>query len=85
MKTITTQNRSQIQTAVKDNLGKVLMSERDKLVIARRWGVDDNIMRTLRETGETFGITPERVRQIEYKFFDLIGGLDRILTPVDNK
>ncbi len=41
------------------------MSERERRVLALRYGLDDGISRTLGETAQFFGITRERVRQIE--------------------
>ena len=41
------------------------MSEREQRVIILRYGLDDGVSRTLGETSKFFGITRERVRQIE--------------------
>ena len=41
------------------------MSERERRVLSLRYGLDDGISRTLGETAKFFGITRERVRQIE--------------------
>ena len=41
------------------------MSERERRVLSLRYGLDDGISRTLGETAQFFGITRERVRQIE--------------------
>jgi RNA polymerase primary sigma factor len=41
------------------------MSERERRVLTLRYGLDDGISRTLGETAKFFGITRERVRQIE--------------------
>jgi len=41
------------------------MSDRERRVIILRYGLDDGIARTLGETAKFFGITRERVRQIE--------------------
>ncbi|OIO38681.1 MAG: hypothetical protein AUJ75_02510 [Candidatus Omnitrophica bacterium CG1_02_49_10] len=42
-----------------------LMSERERRIITLRFGLKDGIARTLEETAKEFGITRERVRQIE--------------------
>ena len=41
------------------------MSERERRVLTLRYGLEDGIGRTLGETAKFFGITRERVRQIE--------------------
>ena len=41
------------------------MNERERRVLVLRYGLDDGISRTLGETAKFFGITRERVRQIE--------------------
>jgi RNA polymerase primary sigma factor len=53
-----------------DSLGHVLemletMSDRESTVLKMRFGLNDNEPRTLKEIGETLGLTRERVRQIE--------------------
>ena len=53
-----------------DNLNHVLgqletMDQREATVLRMRFGLHDNEPRTLKEIGETLGLTRERVRQIE--------------------
>ncbi|MDQ6838204.1 MAG: RNA polymerase sigma factor RpoD [Actinomycetota bacterium] len=43
------------------------LSEREQRVVRLRFGLDDGQMRTLEEVGREFGVTRERVRQIESK------------------
>lgn len=43
------------------------LSTREKLVISLRFGLDDGQKRTLEEVGQEFGVTRERIRQIEAK------------------
>ena len=43
------------------------LSEREKAVIEMRFGLKDGQPRTLEEVGKTFGVTRERIRQIESK------------------
>ena len=43
------------------------LSDREERVIRLRYGLDDNHPRTLEEVGKEFGVTRERIRQIEAK------------------
>jgi RNA polymerase primary sigma factor len=43
------------------------LGEREQDVIRRRFGLDDGQPRTLEEVGKEFGVTRERIRQIESK------------------
>ncbi|MEA2476530.1 MAG: polymerase primary sigma factor [Actinomycetota bacterium] len=43
------------------------LSDREKAVIEMRFGLRDGQPRTLEEVGKTFGVTRERIRQIESK------------------
>lgn len=54
---------------LREALEKVLatLNEREEQVIRLRFGFDDNNTRTLEEVGEAFGVTRERIRQIEAK------------------
>ncbi|MGI9606030.1 MAG: RNA polymerase sigma factor RpoD [Acidimicrobiales bacterium] len=52
-----------------DEVNKVLgsLSPREQEVVKLRFGLDDGRPRTLEEVGRTFGVTRERIRQIESK------------------
>jgi RNA polymerase primary sigma factor len=54
---------------LKDKLGDVLASltERERKVLALRFGLGDGYARTLEEVGKQFRVTRERIRQIEAK------------------
>jgi RNA polymerase primary sigma factor len=41
--------------------------EREQDVVRMRFGLDDGQARTLEEVGKAFGVTRERIRQIEAK------------------
>jgi RNA polymerase primary sigma factor len=43
------------------------LSEREQEIVRRRFGLDDGQARTLEEVGREFGVTRERIRQIEAK------------------
>ena len=57
------------KSLLKDALYKVMkeLSEREEKVLRLRYGLDDNRPRTLEEVGVEFGVTRERIRQIEAK------------------
>ncbi len=54
---------------LKDEIGEVLLTltEREEKVIRLRFGLEDGKVRTLEEVGQMFGVTRERIRQIEAK------------------
>ena len=43
------------------------LNERSQLIITQRFGLDDNVTRTLEEVGALHDLTRERIRQIEAK------------------
>ena len=54
---------------MKDEIAEVLLTltEREEKVIRLRFGLDDGKSKTLEEVGQIFGVTRERIRQIEAK------------------
>lgn len=58
-----------INSIIKDNIDSLLstLNEREQDVIKRRFGFDNMECQTLEEIGEHFGVTRERIRQIEAK------------------
>ncbi|MCI6098475.1 MAG: RNA polymerase sigma factor RpoD [Selenomonadaceae bacterium] len=54
---------------LKEQLTDVLstLTEREKMVLELRFGIKDGRARTLEEVGQSFGVTRERIRQIEAK------------------
>ncbi|MCQ2742374.1 MAG: RNA polymerase sigma factor RpoD [Bacilli bacterium] len=54
---------------LKDKLYAVMedLTERERTVLIRRYGLEDNRPRTLEEVGREFNVTRERIRQIEAK------------------
>ncbi len=58
-----------IHDDLKNQIDKVLgtLSEKEQIVIRRRYGLDEDSPRTLEEVGEEFDVTRERIRQIEVK------------------
>ena len=41
------------------------LKSREQEVLKARYGFDDGVEKTLEEVGQTFGVTRERIRQIE--------------------
>jgi len=56
-------------TLLREQLDDVLktLTEREQKVLRLRFGLDDGRARTLEEVGQQFGVTRERIRQIEAK------------------
>ncbi|CAN5732659.1 RNA polymerase sigma factor [soil metagenome] len=57
--------RKMLANAVVEALDE--LSDREKQVVRLRFGLDDGQARTLEEVGKEFGVTRERIRQIEAK------------------
>jgi RNA polymerase primary sigma factor len=57
------------QQMLKEQMERVLgqLSERERRVLELRFGLEDGRSRTLEEVGREFGVTRERIRQIEAK------------------
>lgn len=53
--------------ALGDQLGMCMecLDEREKSVLVMRYGLDDGVPKTLGEVGEVYGVSRERIRQIE--------------------
>ena len=60
--------REQIRTYIK----VIPLSERERKIVEYRHGLIDSITHTLEETGKLFGVTRERIRQIEAKILEKI-------------
>ena len=58
-----------IHELLKDEISDVLLTltEREEQVLRLRFGLDDGSSKTLEEVGQMFGVTRERIRQIEAK------------------
>lgn len=57
------------KSLLKDELYEIMkdLTPREEKVLRLRYGLDDNRPRTLEEVGREFGVTRERIRQIEAK------------------
>jgi len=59
---------------LKERLREILidLSPREQKILAMRFGLDDGVTHTLEEVGVEFGVTRERIRQIEAKSLEKI-------------
>jgi RNA polymerase primary sigma factor len=64
--------RDQVNTILND------LSEKEKKILEMRHGLNDGVTHTLEEVGKEFGVTRERIRQIEAKAHDKIRQHDNI-------
>jgi RNA polymerase primary sigma factor len=63
--------RDQIQEILDD------LTPKERKILEMRHGLDDGVMRTLEEVGKEFGVTRERIRQIEAKAHEKIRTHDK--------
>ena len=68
-KEVESPNEYTTKSLLKDELYEVMseLTDREEKVLRLRYGLDDNHPRTLEEVGKEFGVTRERIRQIEAK------------------
>jgi len=59
---------------LRDQIEEILseLSLKERKILEMRHGLDDGVMRTLEEVGKEFGVTRERIRQIEAKAHEKI-------------
>ncbi len=57
------------QNNLREKIEEVLtdLSDQEQQVLRMRFGLDDDTPKTLEEIGKVFGVTRERIRQIEAK------------------
>lgn len=68
--------QSASQALLKERIKKILadLSPREQKILSMRFGLDDGVTHTLEEVGKQFGVTRERIRQIEAKALIRIRG-----------
>jgi RNA polymerase primary sigma factor len=66
--------QSTARAMVRDLIQEIMidLSEREQQILKMRFGLDDGVSHTLEEVGKAFGVTRERIRQIEAKALDKI-------------
>jgi len=66
------------QNLLKERLKEISrdLTPREKQILAMRFGLGDGITHTLEEVGKIFGVTRERIRQIQAKALEKIRKLD---------
>jgi RNA polymerase primary sigma factor len=64
-----------------DQIKEVLddLSPKERKILEMRYGLLDGVQHTLEEVGSEFGVTRERIRQIEAKVHDKLRGNEKIL------
>ncbi len=62
------------QSLLRDLIREILvdLSEREQKILKMRFGLEDGVSHTLEEVGKVFGVTRERIRQIESKALEKI-------------
>ncbi|OWK26723.1 MAG: RNA polymerase sigma factor RpoD [Parcubacteria group bacterium GW2011_GWA2_38_13b] len=67
-------SHSSARRLLKDQIAAILvdLTPREQRILKMRFGLDDNITHTLEEVGQVFGVTRERIRQIEAKALEKI-------------
>ncbi|MEX2145085.1 MAG: sigma-70 family RNA polymerase sigma factor [Candidatus Spechtbacterales bacterium] len=67
---------------LRERLDKIILdlSPREQKILRMRFGLDDGITHTLEEVGKEFGVTRERIRQIEAKSLEKIRKHERSIT-----
>ena len=63
-----------------DQIREVLntLSEKERKILDLRYGLTDGVQHTLEEVGQDFGVTRERIRQIEAKVHEKLRNNDKI-------
>jgi len=65
---------------LQDQIREVLadLSDKEQRILEMRYGLKDGVQHTLEEVGAEFGVTRERIRQIEAKVHEKLRGHEKI-------
>jgi len=66
--------QSTARAMIRDLIKEIMidLSDREQQILKMRFGLEDGVSHTLEEVGKAFGVTRERIRQIEAKALDKI-------------
>jgi len=67
-------SKNAARALLKERLSEILtdLTDREQKILSMRFGLKDGVTHTLQEVGEVFGVTRERIRQIEAKSLERI-------------
>jgi RNA polymerase primary sigma factor len=73
-------NQMAARKLLKSHIGDILdeLSPREQKILRIRFGLEDGVTHTLEEVGQEFGVTRERIRQIEAKALEKIRDHDNL-------
>jgi RNA polymerase primary sigma factor len=76
---ISSPDRDVSRRILQDQIQEILadLSAKERRILEMRHGLTDGVMRTLEEVGREFGVTRERIRQIEAKAHERIRQHDK--------
>jgi len=73
-------SQSTARSLLKDQLNDIMgdLSPREQKILSMRFGLEDGVTHTLEEVGQEFGVTRERIRQIEAKSLEKIRNNEKL-------
>jgi len=73
-------HHSAARRLLKEQLENILvdLAPREQKILKMRFGLEDGVTHTLEEVGNEFGVTRERIRQIEFKALEKIRQHDNL-------